>query len=105
MSMLSQFYTVFAFALSAFISRSSSATNIGFYNFIIGLITQIVTAFGFPYSKMFSQTYRVLWSFYPPNLLAEGIQMLTDATSTPQDPRMSWKVLGFTMQFYTTRIT
>ncbi|XP_021746248.1 ABC transporter A family member 2-like [Chenopodium quinoa] len=83
--------TVFAFALSAFISRSSSATNIGFYNFIIGLITQIVTAFGFPYSKMFSQTYRVLWSFYPPNLLAEGIQMLTDATSTPQDPGMSWK--------------
>lgn len=32
--------TVFAFALSAFISQSSSATNIGFYNFIIGIVTQ-----------------------------------------------------------------
>ncbi|KMT02071.1 hypothetical protein BVRB_9g208000 [Beta vulgaris subsp. vulgaris] len=82
--------TVFAFALSAFISQSSSATNIGFYNFIIGLITQIVTAFGFPYSDSFSQTYRVIWSFYPPNLLAKALNMLTDATRTSQDPGVSW---------------
>lgn len=82
--------TAFAFALSAFISRSSSATNIGFYNFIIGLVTQIVTAFGFPYSDMFSTTYRVIWSFYPPNLLVKALQMLTDATRSHQDPGMSW---------------
>ncbi|XP_057526863.1 ABC transporter A family member 2-like [Amaranthus tricolor] len=82
--------TAFAFALSAFISQSSSATNIGFYNFIIGLLTQIVTVFGFPYSDRFPQSYRVIWSFYPPNLLAKALQMLTDATRTPQDPGMSW---------------
>ncbi|XP_021858731.1 ABC transporter A family member 2-like isoform X1 [Spinacia oleracea] len=82
--------TSFAFALSAFISQSSSATNIGFYNFIVGLVTQIVTAFGFPYSDRFSQAYRIIWSFYPPNLLAKALQMLSDATMTPQDPGMSW---------------
>lgn len=111
--------TAFAFALSAFISRSSSATNIGFYNFIVGLVTQasfynpfqfwvksqgnqytcslmlfhivqIVTAFGFPYSEMFSKTYRVIWSFYPPNLFAKAVQLLTDATGTDQDPGLSW---------------
>lgn len=83
--------TAFAFALSAFISQSSSATNIGFYNFIVGLITQVVTQFGFPYSQRFSRTYMVIWSLFPPNLLAKALQMLTDATATHQDPGMRWK--------------
>ncbi|XP_074292563.1 ABC transporter A family member 2-like [Silene latifolia] len=82
--------TAFAFALSAFITQASSATNIGFYNFIIGLITQVVTAFGFPYSDRFSKGYRIIWSFYPPNLLAKALKMLTDATATHQDPGISW---------------
>ncbi|KAJ8428688.1 hypothetical protein Cgig2_032268 [Carnegiea gigantea] len=83
--------TAFAFALSAFISQSSSSTNIGFYNFIVGLITQVVMQFGFPYSEKFSRTYKVIWSLFPPNLLAKALQMLTNATTTHQDPRMRWK--------------
>ncbi|KAL2924639.1 ABC transporter A family member 2 [Bienertia sinuspersici] len=76
---------VFAFALSAFVSKSSSATNMGFFNFIIGIVSTF-----FPYSERFSKVYRVIWSFYPPNLFAKAIQMLTDATRAPQDPGMSW---------------
>lgn len=83
--------TAFAFALSAFISQSASSTNIGFYNFIVGLVTQVVTQFGFPYSERFSKTYRVIWSLFPPNLLAKALKMLTDATGTHQDPGLSWK--------------
>lgn len=57
---------------------------------MLSYIVQIVTAFGFPYSDSFSQTYRVIWSFYPPNLLAKALNMLTDATRTSQDPGISW---------------
>ncbi|XP_052174572.1 ABC transporter A family member 2 isoform X2 [Diospyros lotus] len=84
----------FAFMLSTFISKSSSSTTVGFSIFIIGFLTQLVTQFGFPYSSSFSSTYRVIWSFFPPNLLAEGLQLLSDATATPQDPGISWKRRG-----------
>ncbi|XP_075519486.1 LOW QUALITY PROTEIN: ABC transporter A family member 2-like [Primulina tabacum] len=83
--------TAFAFMLSAFISKSSSATTLGYVIFIIGLITQIVTTFGFPYSDTFSKTYQTVWSLFPPNLLAEGLNLLSGATETPQDPGVSWK--------------
>ncbi|XP_019103124.1 ABC transporter A family member 2 isoform X4 [Beta vulgaris subsp. vulgaris] len=82
--------TVFAFALSAFISQSCSATNIGFYNFIIGIISEIVTTIGFPYNNRFSQTYRVIWSLYPPNLFAKALHTLTKASRIHQDSGMSW---------------
>ncbi|KAL2492909.1 ABC transporter A family member 2 [Abeliophyllum distichum] len=82
--------TAFAFMLSAFISKSSSSTTVGYSIFIVGFMTQLVTAFGFPYSDNFSNTYRIVWSFFPPNLLAQGLQLLSDATATPQDPGVSW---------------
>ncbi|CAA2960801.1 ABC transporter A family member 2 [Olea europaea subsp. europaea] len=82
--------TAFAFMLSAFISKSSSSTTVGYSIFIVGFMTQLVTAFGFPYSDNFSNTYRIVWSFFPPNLLAQGLQLLSDATTTPQDPGVSW---------------
>ncbi|KAL2515888.1 ABC transporter A family member 2 [Forsythia ovata] len=82
--------TAFAFMLSAFISKSSSSTTVGYSIFIVGFMTQLVTAFGFPYSDNFSNTYRIVWSFFPPNLLAQGLQLLSDATATPQDPGASW---------------
>lgn len=53
-------------------------------------LLQIVTAFGFPYDKKYSSTYRSIWAFFPPNLLAEGLQLLADATSTPGDHGISW---------------
>lgn len=52
---------------------------------------QIVTTFGFPYSDTFSKTYQTVWSLFPPNLLAEGLNLLSGATETPQDPGVSWK--------------
>ncbi|KAJ0669406.1 putative ABC transporter A [Helianthus annuus] len=70
---------------SSFITKSTSSTAIGFSVHIVGFLTQIVTAFGFPYSDNYSDTYRTIWSFYPPNLLAKALQLLSDATSTPQD--------------------
>ncbi|KAI4374544.1 hypothetical protein MLD38_012526 [Melastoma candidum] len=81
---------VFAFMLSAFISKSSSSTTVGFFIFIIGFLTQLVTAFGFPFSKNYSNLLRNIWSIFPPNLLAEALVLLSDATSTPQDPGISW---------------
>ncbi|KAL0416463.1 UNVERIFIED_CONTAM: ABC transporter A family member 2 [Sesamum latifolium] len=83
--------TGFAFMLSAFFSKTSSSTTVGYLIFIIGFLTQLVTTFGFPYSQDFSKTYRIVWSFFPPNLLAAGLNLLSDATATPQDPGISWK--------------
>ncbi|XP_022843392.1 ABC transporter A family member 2-like [Olea europaea var. sylvestris] len=82
--------TAFAFMLSTFISKSDSSSTLGFFCFIIGSMTQIVTAFGFPYSDDFSNTYRIVWSLFPPNLFAKGLELLSDATATPQDPGVSW---------------
>ncbi|XP_071717353.1 ABC transporter A family member 2-like [Rutidosis leptorrhynchoides] len=84
----------FAFMFSSFISKSTSSTSVGFSVFIVGFLTQVVTAFGFPYSKNFSNTYRTIWSFYPPNLLAKALQLLSDATATPEDPGISWAGIG-----------
>ncbi|KAM7479997.1 hypothetical protein LguiA_028210 [Lonicera macranthoides] len=80
----------FAFLLSTFISKASSSTTVGFSIFIIGFLTQLVTTFGFPYSNNFSKTYQIIWSFFPPDLLAQALQLLSDATSTPGDPGISW---------------
>lgn len=80
----------FAFMLSAFISKASSSTTVGFSIFIVGFLTQLVTAFGFPYSDSFSSLFRTIWSLFPPNLLAAGLQLLAGATATPEDPGISW---------------
>ncbi|XVE56978.1 hypothetical protein DITRI_Ditri04bG0054800 [Diplodiscus trichospermus] len=80
----------FAFMLSPFISKSSSATTIGFSIFIIGFFTQIVTINGFPYSDTFSQALQNVWSLFPPNLLAQALKLLSDATATPEDIGVSW---------------
>lgn len=80
----------FAFMLSAFISQASSCTTVGFSTFIIGFLTQLVVLFGFPYSQSFSNVYRSIWSLFPPNLLAEALNLLSQATSTPDDPGISW---------------
>ncbi|XP_068647443.1 ABC transporter A family member 2-like [Aristolochia californica] len=82
--------TGFAFMISAFISKSASATTVGFSIFIIGFLTQLVTTFGFPYNNEFSKTYRVIWSFFPPNLLSKALSLLGDATATSENPGISW---------------
>ncbi|GLU12335.1 hypothetical protein SLE2022_290220 [Rubroshorea leprosula] len=80
----------FAFQLSPFISKSSSATRVGFSIFITGFLTQITTTSGFPYSKSISPAIRIIWSFFSPNLLAQGISILAGATETPEDIGVSW---------------
>ncbi|CAN6916939.1 unnamed protein product [Brassica oleracea] len=72
------------------ISKASSATTVGFLEFLVGFITQLGGSTGFPYSKDYSLMTRVLWSLFPPNTFSQGLKLLSDATSTPQDPGISW---------------
>ncbi|KAF2315981.1 hypothetical protein GH714_040776 [Hevea brasiliensis] len=80
----------FAFLLSNFISKSSSATTVGFSVFIVGFFTQIVTIFGFPYGIHVASILRTLWSLFPPNLLGIAVNLLAQATATPEDVGISW---------------
>lgn len=80
----------FAFMLSTFVQNSASARTVGFAVFIIGFLTDLVTAFGFPYYKTFAKYLQVIWSIFPPNLLAIGLQYLGDATATKEDQGISW---------------
>ncbi|XP_012080230.1 ABC transporter A family member 2 isoform X2 [Jatropha curcas] len=82
--------TGFAFMLSSFISKSSSATTVGFSVFIVGFFTQLVTVFGFPYDIKVSNIARYIWSLFPPNLLAVAVDALAEATATPEDVGISW---------------
>eukprot|EP00897_Mesotaenium_endlicherianum_P000650 jgi/Mesen1/10586/ME000085S09913 len=80
----------FAFLVSAFISKATSATTVGFIVFIVGFITQLVVVFGFPYDGDKQKGFQVLWSLFPPNLLAIALKYLGDATLTSKDPGVSW---------------
>ncbi|CAI9112240.1 OLC1v1012659C1 [Oldenlandia corymbosa var. corymbosa] len=80
----------FAFFLSTFVSKTSTSTTLGYYIYIFGSVTQVVTAFGFPYSRDYQSYYRIIWSFFPPNPFAQGLKLLSDATATPRDPGISW---------------
>ena len=44
----------------------------------------------FPYNDNFADFYRIIWSLFPPNLLAGALRLLADATSTPQYQGISW---------------
>ncbi|XP_031505426.1 ABC transporter A family member 2-like [Nymphaea colorata] len=83
-----------AFMISTFISKSSSATTVGFSIFIIGFLTQLVTTFGFPYSMDFSRTYQIIWSFFPPNLLSHALKLLGDSTANAGDEGISFQRRG-----------
>ncbi|XP_056862383.1 ABC transporter A family member 2-like [Raphanus sativus] len=61
-----------------------------FLLFMLFQINMIGGSTGFPYSKDRSLTLRVLWSLFPPNTFSHGLKLLSDATSTPQDPGISW---------------
>lgn len=50
----------------------------------------MVTLAGFPYSKTFSRRLQIVWSFFPPNLFAKALDILSSATSTPQHMGISW---------------
>lgn len=58
------------------------------------MLLQIVTTFGFPYSTDFSKLYRAIWSVFPPNLLAEALNLLGKATATAEDEGINWHRRG-----------
>ena len=53
-------------------------------------LLQIITTNGFPYSDNFSSGLQNVWSLFPPNLLAQALKLLSDATATPEDIGVSW---------------
>ncbi|XP_015883555.3 ABC transporter A family member 2 [Ziziphus jujuba] len=83
-----------AFFLSAFLTKASSSTTIGFFIFIVGFVCQLVTIFGFPYAEGMAKPLQAVWSLFPPNLLAEALNLLSGATATPQDTGISWSRRG-----------
>lgn len=86
--------TGFAFLLSAFIRKSSSATTVGFSVFIVGFMTQMVSTVGGGDLKIFPARYRSLWLLFPPNPFAQGLSVLATAVSTPEDNGVSWNRRG-----------
>lgn len=87
--------TALAFLTSAFVSKSASATRVGFLIFLIGFVTQMMTSLaGFPYSKGFPKDLRILWSFFPPNLFAKALGVLSSAVSTPEAGGIRWSDRG-----------
>ncbi|KAL6662135.1 hypothetical protein ACP70R_001519 [Stipagrostis hirtigluma subsp. patula] len=70
----------FAFMISTFVTKAASATTVGFAIFIIGFLTQLVTTFGFPYSSSYQKSYRIVWSLFPPDVFAKGLDILGRAT-------------------------
>ncbi|KAK4568284.1 hypothetical protein RGQ29_003887 [Quercus rubra] len=53
-------------------------------------LRQITVAFGFPYDQSIAIKYRIMWSFFPPNLLAQALKMFKDASSQPEGVGISW---------------
>ncbi|KAK4264229.1 hypothetical protein QN277_025437 [Acacia crassicarpa] len=86
--------TGFAFMLSAFIRESSSSNTIGFFGFIVGILTQGFVQAGYPYEHDTSKAFRAIWSLFPPDPFAQGIHLLSQATSTPEDNGVRWSKRG-----------
>ncbi|CDP21281.1 unnamed protein product, partial [Coffea canephora] len=79
----------FAFMISTLLSKSFSATTVGFFILAFGLVT--VASVSSPeqsfiiFSSLFyngtvkNNNYRILWSFFPPNPFAGGFTALEEA--------------------------
>ncbi|KAK2995142.1 hypothetical protein RJ640_010569 [Escallonia rubra] len=89
-TLLSSLFTVLFGMMFQFDFFLNNNFAVVFLLFFLFQLNMLVTTFGFPYSNDTSSTYRIIWSLFPPNLLAEALQLLSDATSTPQDPGISW---------------
>lgn len=58
------------------------------------VLLQIVVQVGYPYENDTSQAFRIVWSFFPPNPFAQGLHVLAQATSTPEDDGVRWSKRG-----------
>ncbi len=50
----------------------------------------MVSTAGFPYHHSIAKKYRIMWSFFPPNLLAEALKLLLHAVSKTEDVGIRW---------------
>lgn len=66
-------------ACSTLLHKASSAVPVGFALFVVGWMTLLVVAFGFPYSTRYSQGFQALSSLVPWTLLSKGVQDLATA--------------------------
>ncbi|XP_020242626.1 ABC transporter A family member 2-like [Asparagus officinalis] len=82
----------FAFMISTLMSKSSSATTVGFAIFIVGFLAQIAGVV--IYTDVIEKKYQILWSLFPPNPLAAALRMLAAETATPEDHGISWSKRG-----------
>ncbi|OMO95372.1 ABC transporter-like protein [Corchorus capsularis] len=90
MTLLSSIFIVLfgmMFQFDFFLNNSFAVLFLVFFLFQLNMI---VTTNGFPYSKSFSTVLQNLWSLFPPNLLAQALRLLSDATATPEDIGVSW---------------
>ncbi|TXG50443.1 hypothetical protein EZV62_022967 [Acer yangbiense] len=79
------------FQFDFFLNNSFAVLLLVFFLFELNML---VTVFGFPYADNFSTTLQTIWSLFPPNLLAQALQLLASATSTPEDIGISWSRRG-----------
>eukprot|EP00899_Mesostigma_viride_P019985 jgi/Mesvir1/27989/Mv20188-RA.1 len=80
-----------AFCLASVVRKSSTATTVGFFVYILGFILQLVVAFGFPYNDQYDGYWRIIISFIPPALLAKGLNDLGEATSVSTYGGIDWQ--------------
>ncbi|OIW17017.1 hypothetical protein TanjilG_00177 [Lupinus angustifolius] len=65
-----------------------------FFVFFLFELSMIVVGAGIPYIFGFSTTFRVIWSFFPPNTFAQALQVLSSAVQTPEDHGLRWSDRG-----------
>ncbi len=85
--------TGFAFFLSTFMSKGSSATTLGFVFFLFFFILWFVVGqFRFPYGQysILEPYISVIFSFIPPNLLTKAMLDLGDATAASDSKGIKW---------------
>jgi len=81
-----------AFLLSTFVSKSSTAVNLGFVIFIVGWIMQIIVIFGYPYTPDNISKYGIvtfLFSLAPWSMLSKAFNDLGLA-SQANNPGLRW---------------
>ncbi|XP_075097484.1 ABC transporter A family member 11-like [Nicotiana tabacum] len=81
----------FAFLLSNFIRKSSSTTSAGFAIFVIGVGTLTFSPALYGDTDIKTRYRRILWSFFPPNPFAGGINVLQNGSDSDG---ISWSRLS-----------
>ncbi|PNY10478.1 ABC transporter A family member 2-like protein [Trifolium pratense] len=87
------------FQFSFFLKNSFAVLFVLFFLFELNMI---VVRAGFPYTDGISDTYRNLWSLFPPNPFAQALKVLSNAVSTPEGDGVSWSKRGVSCDAFDT---